>query len=148
MYEWFERGREIYRNAHENDFYNRAQNAGWKVTKQGWPDFFCVTPEGKVVAVEVKQRASKSKRHAKYGWFYQGLRRDQITVLKALEALGVEVRISDGTHLGEKIDWASHDAYRGARTTATRGKTLVPAVEEPEGGWYDEFKKSRVDKVV
>jgi hypothetical protein len=39
----------------EQQFRNKAREAGWLVTKRGWPDFFCWGPAGEIIAVEVKR---------------------------------------------------------------------------------------------
>ena len=90
-----ERGR-VYDNEHENGFYSKACAAGWYVTKRGWPDFFCLSPEGRIVLVEVKPKLGKSGK-----W---GLTKEQQIVLEALLKAGIEVRISDGKSLSVPFD--------------------------------------------
>jgi hypothetical protein len=48
-----------YSNSAEDSFCEYAQRRGWKVTKQGWPDFLVMDKHGKPIgAVEVKRRQS------------------------------------------------------------------------------------------
>ena len=145
MQEWFEHGREVYWNDNENAFYNKAQNEGWFVTKKGWPDFFCISPDGRVMVVEVKQSGKKSRKHTKSGWDYQGLRREQIIVMKALEKLGVDVRISDGSGETVKVDWEKHDTYRKSMNIKDKKPRQEPDMASWPTGWFDEFKQNRVD---
>lgn len=59
------------KNAAEAEFFDAAANAGWSLTKRGWPDFFLKRGED-VVVVEVKPVSSRA------------LRREQARVLAAL----------------------------------------------------------------
>ena len=76
-------------NAHELAFIKLARSQGWHVTKSGWPDFFCVTPEGQVVLVEVKPASRPTPT------------KHQQAVLSLLAKLGLDVRISYGDDLGK-----------------------------------------------
>lgn len=82
--------RRIYRNRHEQAFIEKVESYGWYVTKRGWPDFFCVSPGGEVIVVEVKDRiqtfAGKSS-----------LKREQVIVLEALAKAGLTVRLFDAS---------------------------------------------------
>lgn len=66
-------------NEAERDFIQRAQSAGWNVTRRGWPDFFCWKSSGEVVLVEVKPNAAKN------------LKREQFQVAQFLAAHGIKV---------------------------------------------------------
>jgi len=68
------------KNAAEAQFFDAAVNAGWVLTKRGWPDFFLKRGED-VVAVEVKPSNSRA------------LRREQARVLAALSAAGIPCAI-------------------------------------------------------
>ena len=57
--------------------YDVLESYGWKPTKRGWPDFFCVR-NGEICAVEVKPR--KSDR----------LKRDQLTIMGLLSQQGIK----------------------------------------------------------
>src|SRR5271154_4401387 len=67
----------IYKNVSERAFQVWAEAQGWTITKRGWPDFFCVNHEGKIVLVEVK---TTNKRL---------LRQHQYTILTRLAAFGI-----------------------------------------------------------
>jgi Holliday junction resolvase len=45
------------RNSAEAACFDAMREAGWTVTKRGWPDFFCVK-DGEICVVEVKPRGS------------------------------------------------------------------------------------------
>lgn len=64
------------KNAAEAALFELMEADGWKVTKRGWPDFFCVRGE-ELCAVEVKP----SKRTP--------LKRNQLAVMGLLSAKGV-----------------------------------------------------------
>ena len=74
-------------NTAEQAFLDLAHRVGWHVTKSGWPDFFCVTPDGKLVLVEIKPKGTYPSQH-------------QQAVLKLLALHGLDVRISRGDDLG------------------------------------------------
>ena len=63
-------------NAAEAALFDLMEADGWKVTKRGWPDFFCVRG-GEICAVEVKPRKD------------QPLKRNQLAVMGMLSAKGV-----------------------------------------------------------
>lgn len=42
------------KNKVERAFYDAASSKGWIVSKKGWPDFFCIHPDGKVMVAETK----------------------------------------------------------------------------------------------
>lgn len=48
------------KNWAEAEFYDLAKARGWKLTKRGWPDFFCVrwsdSGEPQIMLVEIKSR--------------------------------------------------------------------------------------------
>jgi hypothetical protein len=46
-----------YANKAENEFFELAKAWGWSVTKEGYPDFICYRPDGKIQLVEVKTSA-------------------------------------------------------------------------------------------
>jgi len=73
-------------NTSESDFYQNVVKYGWFITKRGWPDFFCLSPAGRLVVVEVKPTLTSR------------LKKEQRIVLDALAQHGIEVRISDGKH--------------------------------------------------
>jgi hypothetical protein len=54
----------------------RLRQRGWQVTKRGWPDFFCVDTQGRVVVVEVKGPSDRLT------WY-------QATILEALQRAGM-----------------------------------------------------------
>jgi hypothetical protein len=71
-----------YKNGPEDTFARAAREAGWFVTKRGWPDFFCVREDtGEVMLVEVKPGAGSS------------LKLSQQRIYDALRAAGVNVRL-------------------------------------------------------
>ena len=41
-------------NKAELEFFNKAKAKGWWLQKRGWPDFFCIKPDGTICLVEVK----------------------------------------------------------------------------------------------
>jgi len=46
------------RNEAEAACYDALLKLGWAtVTKRGWPDFICLTPDGRGICVEVKRKA-------------------------------------------------------------------------------------------
>lgn len=78
-------------NRPENLFELKATNSDWRVTKKGWPDFFCLKPDGTPACVEVNPR-TKSGRTKK-------LKPEQVMVMKVLTAAGIECYVSDGVSL-------------------------------------------------
>jgi hypothetical protein len=42
------------KNKTEGAFFDAATTKGWIVSKKGWPDFFCLHPDGSVMVVETK----------------------------------------------------------------------------------------------
>lgn len=77
-----------YPNKHENRFAQLAHTLGWRVTKQGWPDFVCYDDDsGQAIFVEVKPRG-------------QALSEYQFELMKVLSRLGAKCFISDGRTLG------------------------------------------------
>jgi hypothetical protein len=54
---------------------------GWQVTKRGWPDFFCLDEQGRMVAVEVKGPGDRVSRY-------------QARCMEALARHGILVRIA------------------------------------------------------
>lgn len=76
-----------YPNVHEQRFADMARALGWRVTKQGWPDFFCYDPDTEgVIFVEVKPPGQKLRAH-------------QWLVMRTLARLGVKCFLSDGDSL-------------------------------------------------
>jgi hypothetical protein len=76
-----------YPNIHEQRFAELARALGWRVTKQGWPDFFCYDPDTEgVIFVEVKPPGQKLRAH-------------QWLVMRTLARLGIKCFISDGESL-------------------------------------------------
>lgn len=63
------------KNPAEAAFFKTATEAGWVVTKRGWPDFFCFRGE-ELALVEVKPPRGK-------------LKREQEIVLRSLSSFGV-----------------------------------------------------------
>lgn len=49
--------RREYKNTAEEAFCKFIENMGYAPIKRGWPDFFCTTKDGKIMAVEVKPDA-------------------------------------------------------------------------------------------
>ncbi len=43
-------------NESEKKFWNRAHEKGWEIHYRGWPDFFCILPNGRICLVEVKRK--------------------------------------------------------------------------------------------
>lgn len=79
----------MYRNLPENTAARKLEEAGWEVTKRGWPDFICRDPDGgAVMAVEVKPRYPDGEFHP--------LKTAQLEVFKILDSFGVPCWISDG----------------------------------------------------
>lgn len=64
-------------NQAEGALFDLMEADGWKVTKRGWPDFFCVRG-GEVCAVEVKPSASCP------------LKQNQLAVMGMLSAKGIK----------------------------------------------------------
>lgn len=77
-------------NETETKFYEEAKKRGWKIYRNGYPDFLLVSPNNPkhVFLVEVKKR-------------WQPLSKNQKETFQALENLGLEVVIS---HDGEWVD--------------------------------------------
>src|SRR3990167_6088355 len=44
----------------EADFTEWATSQGWRSLRRGWPDYLCVKPDGSVIVVEVKGRATEN----------------------------------------------------------------------------------------
>lgn len=69
--------RRKYQNGAEHAFHAYAATKGWRVTKQGWPDFACFSLTGRFACVEVKPEPSS------------GFEPHQVEVLTALSRYGV-----------------------------------------------------------
>jgi len=67
----------IPKNAAESACYDALTADGWKLTKRGWPDFFCVK-DGRVAAVEVKPHKRSP------------LKRNQAVVMGLLSRAGID----------------------------------------------------------
>ena len=65
-------------NEAEGLFFDKMRQAGWGLTKRGWPDFFCVNDKGEVCCVEVKPTGA------------QRLKNNQAQVMRALSAAGIK----------------------------------------------------------
>lgn len=65
------------KNQAEAACFDLMEADGWKVTKRGWPDFFCVR-DGEFCAVEVKPSKAST------------LKRNQLAVMGMLSAKGVK----------------------------------------------------------
>lgn len=65
-------------NKPEDAFRELAGQMGWRVTKRGWPDFFCETEDGEFAAVEVKPKRTHL------------LKFEQFVVMKVLESFGIK----------------------------------------------------------
>jgi hypothetical protein len=63
-------------NKSEAEFFEKAKEAGWVVSKRGWPDFF-MWNNGKIACVEVKRN------HIDH------LKESQIAIMSALASYGV-----------------------------------------------------------
>lgn len=90
------------KNIHERRFEELARSKGWYTTKRGWPDFFCVTDEDEVIAVEVKPRIPKSLG----GRLIKGSQED---VFRALTAAGIRCFVSNGY---EMILWENEGEHK------------------------------------
>lgn len=67
------------KNEAEAAFYDMMISKGWKVSKRGWPDFFCWNEAAqKIILVEVKP---KKGRRLKYHQFF---------IMRELSKFGVE----------------------------------------------------------
>lgn len=66
----------IPKNKAERELYELLTGDGWKISKRGWPDFFC-TKGDRVICVEVKP--SRGRR----------LKREQLKVMRYLSSKGV-----------------------------------------------------------
>ena len=64
-------------NKTEGMLYDIMSQAGWHITKRGWPDFIC-RKEDRIVAIEVKSKRSHK------------LKSEQLEMLLLLAKLGVE----------------------------------------------------------
>ena len=51
------------KNGAERLFHERAEANGWRVTRRGWPDFFCWNEDGNFFAVEIKRPRQRLKKH-------------------------------------------------------------------------------------
>jgi hypothetical protein len=81
LFDEFKERQKGYRNTAEQAFTEEARALGWKVTKRGWPDFLCISPNGRVEAVEVKPKDTCN------------LSKVQNVAARALEKLGLKVRL-------------------------------------------------------
>ena len=108
--------RERYANTAENAFFLKARQLHWFVSKRGWPDFFCICPDGHVVLVEVKPSGKP-----------QSLSKEQRLVLKALSRAGFDIRMADKTGQTFPIRFEDNgNLYRPMPTQAPHnGKHLV-----------------------
>ncbi len=88
-------------NAHEFAFQQFAQTHGIKLLSRGWPDFLGWTPEGQLIAIEVKPLSVKNG-----GLRY--LKREQSIVMRALIHAGIPCYLSDG-HSLIPYDSSRHD---------------------------------------
>lgn len=79
------------RNAKERQFEELARSKGWYVTKRGWPDFFVITDEDEVIAVEVKPRFPS--RGGKL------VKDSQRQIMSALQTAGIRCFVSDGNEI-------------------------------------------------
>jgi len=66
-----------YRNKPEKEFSEKARALGWKVTKQGYPDFICYR-ENEIILVEVKRT------------MHRRLRKGQHRFMNAMKRFGVK----------------------------------------------------------
>lgn len=66
------------KNVAEGLFYDKMNAEGWTLTKQGWPDFFCVNDKGEFCCVEVKPKATHR------------LKNNQHEVMRYLQQAGVK----------------------------------------------------------
>lgn len=64
------------KNKAEGECFEQLSASGWKLTKRGWPDFFCVK-DGEIMAVEVKPHKGSL------------LKRDQVVVMGLLAERGI-----------------------------------------------------------
>ena len=91
-------------NRNEQVFANRYVSLGWRLSKRGWPDFFCLTPDGDIVLVECKQHQDK-------------LSSAQFDIMRALMLKGLEVRVfregvlSEPLTITSILDWMP-DTYK------------------------------------
>jgi hypothetical protein len=91
----------------ENRVAEDYRRRGFKVLRRGWPDFLCISPDGDVVAVEVKSMSD-------------ALSPAQKEMHAALRDAGVEVVVDNS-------DWRRHIADLKAQR---KGAQLVPAEVE------------------
>lgn len=88
--------------------------AGWRATKQGWPDFFCLHPEKGIALIEVKPRASSP------------LKKSQVNIMRMLASFGVPCWRWDPVKGFERIRFDIEGTVEGARQGRGRGLALVP----------------------
>lgn len=79
------------KNVTEAKFMALAEQAGWRVSKRGWPDFVCFGPDDEIIAVEVKPRTSKGR--------LKRLSKQQIEVMDWLSSNSIDCYVSDGETL-------------------------------------------------
>ena len=70
------------KNYTEGKCYDELEKEGWRLTKRGWPDFFC-EKEWEICVVEVKQHSSHL------------LKKDQNVIMTALHLIPFLVMISN-----------------------------------------------------
>ena len=112
-------------NKIEAEFQRLASSKGWIITKRGWPDFLCITPDG-VVAVECKPRF---KRKGSLQLF-QLLKREQAAVFDILESAGIPCFVSDGVDL-ECYTPAIHSNEKRRYSRQSVPNTPSPHLHQP-----------------
>jgi hypothetical protein len=79
-------------NQAEAQCYDALEARGWRVTKRGWPDFFCLKPDGGICLVEVKPNSERQ------------LKREQWVLMRELSRFGVPCFRYDSRKGFQRID--------------------------------------------
>lgn len=83
-------------NKVEHEIKHRLESQGMQVLKNGWPDFLCLCPDGRVIAVEAKSKSDK-------------LRENQKRCISWLAKAGLQIRVL--TLKNGKVDWSSEFSW-------------------------------------
>lgn len=94
-----------FRNKQEEAFRQLAERKGWRWTKRGWPDFFCLDERGGIVLVECKQHEDK-------------LSSEQFAVMRAFMLAGIAVRTFHEGMLSEPLTPSTIEHWRNHRYNA------------------------------
>jgi hypothetical protein len=113
-------------NRHEDDFEKFAHEKNWSVTKSGWPDFFCVKPDGSIAVVEIKGASRRTPAELRK------LSKAQGVIMAALQDAGIECFLSDGIYL-EPYERKQHNRHE------LRQPPAPLRLSENRGRWIHEY---------